>query len=92
MVKFVSYEEHPILKTEGAGKMRKPWKHKKAAVLALCVSLWMAGGSVAGAVNTTVDDTNAPGEFAGGAIDPYMAIITERQPVYRGRLQTTLSR
>ncbi|MBP5200102.1 MAG: hypothetical protein J6Z82_05580, partial [Schwartzia sp.] len=41
--------------------MRKPWKHKKAAALALCVSLWMAGGSVAGARDTTVTDADNTG-------------------------------
>ena len=32
---------------------------RKAAALALCVSLWMAGGSVAGATEVTVENVNA---------------------------------
>lgn len=34
---------------------------RKAAALALCVSLWMAGGSVAGATEVTVEDSIAAG-------------------------------
>lgn len=37
---------------------------RKAAALALCVSLWMAGGSVAGATEVTVENVNNPSGLA----------------------------
>ena len=53
------------------GGTRKTASHRrKELALALCVSLWMAGGSVAGARDTTVTDTNAPPETAYGHYKP----------------------
>ena len=48
-------------KNYGIGRTKsRPGKGKQAAALALCVSLWMAGGSVAGATKVTVEDAYNP--------------------------------